>query len=279
MNLDVRSNVVLECSENVSAIAGKYIRIVNDVNTTDKNGLNQENVINSFVLDVTDPRISIVGNKIIINLDKDLDFSNNYHVEIDSGAFKGNESQILNQAINDSTIINFATVSPSIDKDVTTLNGLSQIMETNGSLIDSLVWKDVEGWGSKTGSQSLVDMSKGNVGLVTSDLDSIQAVYDLNNPKINATNVQTGNFNLGLNNFGSNDLIYLDDMGRNNDISQTLELVFAIQRTSNAINTNFNFDPANLKDGGNIDILNQSFSTVDEWKTLLNSNTNPFVIG
>jgi len=152
-NLDVRSNIVLEFSEAVTAVAGKSIRIVNDANGGTKLGLYGENTSNSFTLDVTDPQVSISGSRVTINLARDLDLSNNYHVEIDAGAFKGVTSQQLTAAVSDSTTLNFSTVTPDSDKLISSATGLSKIMQADGTLVDSLVWKDIEGWGSKAAIQ------------------------------------------------------------------------------------------------------------------------------
>jgi hypothetical protein len=72
----------------------------------------------------------------------------------------------------------------------------------------------------------------------------------------------------------------MDDLGRNTDtLSQTLELIFGIQVTSDGTNTNFNFDPATGKDGGNIDILAQVFATPEEWQQIHTANNGGIVFG
>ena len=275
-NLDVRSNIVLEFSEAVTAVAGKAIRIVNDANGGTKLGYTGESTTNTLVLDVTDPRVTISGTKITINPGRDLDLSNNYHIEIDAGAFVGVTSQQGNAAVSDATTLNFSTVTPDTDRSITSTTGLSQIMQADGTLADSFIWKDMEGWpGGKTGSQTTLDLSGRSIALVTADLLAAPATLD---PA--ATNVETGNFNLALQNFGANDLIYMDDLGRNTDtLSQTLELIFGIQVTSDGTDTNFNFDPATNKDGGNIDIRAQVFATPEEWQQIHNGNNGGFVFG
>ncbi len=134
----------------------------------------------------------------------------------------------------------------------------------------------IEGWpGSKTGSQTTLDLSGRSIALVTADLLAVPSTFD---PA--ATNVETGNFNLTLQNFGANDLIYMDDLGRNTDnLSQTLDLIFGIQVTSDGTNTNFNFDPSAGKDGGNIDVLAQVFSTPAEWQQIHVASNGGFVFG
>jgi hypothetical protein len=219
--------------------------------------------------------VSISGTKVTINLARDLDFSNNYHVEIDAGAFRGVTSQQLTAAVSDATTINFSTVTPDTDKLISTTTGLSKIMQADGTLADSLVWKDIEGWpGGKTGSQTPpLNLGSVKVALVTADMLATPVQYS---SAIN--NVETGNFNLALQNFGADDLIYMDDLGRNNENgAQTTEMIFAFQVNSDGVNTNLNFDPATGKDGGNLDILGQDFATVEDWKQLLLGNSAPFV--
>jgi len=270
--------LVLTASESVIVGSGN-IRIINDANSTDKAGLYGEAVTNSFTISVNDSsRVSINGNTITVNLDRDLDFANNYHIEVDAGAFVGLTSQLGNAAIGDATGIEFSTVTPGTDKTLDTTQGLSVMMHSDGTLANSQVWKDIEGWpAGKTGSQATLDMTKGAIALVTADLLIDPSVFVEGDA---ATKVETGNFNLALQDFGNDDLIYMDDLGRNNENgSQTTELVFSIQATTDGANTNFNFDPAANKDGGNIDITAQTFTSLQEWQTLLNTTNTPFIYG
>jgi hypothetical protein len=157
-------------------------------------------------------------------------------------------------------------------------------MQPDGSLADSLIWKDIEGWpAGKSGTQAQVDLAGRGIGLVTADLLPEPGLLVVGQA---ATNVTTGNFNLRLVNFGSDDLIYMDDLGRNSmteSPSDTIELIFAIQVTTDGTDTNFNFDPGVIgfeaKDGGNIDIAGQSFSTVTEWQKKVAASSAPFVFG
>jgi hypothetical protein len=273
-NLDVRSNLVLEFSEAVTAVAGKTIKIVNDANSGTKLGFAGESLTNTFVLDVTDPNVIISGSKITINLGRDLDLSNNYHVKIDAGAFFGVTSQLASLGVSDATTLNFSTVTPDTDKLITSTTGLSQIVQADGSLADSFIWKNVEGWpGGETSSQNTLDLSGHAIALVTADL--LAATSTLSPA---AANVATANFNLALQNFGANDLIYMDDLGRNTEnSSQTLNLIFGIQVTSDGTKTNFNFAPS--KNGGNIDILGQAFTTPEEWQKIHTANNGGLVFG
>jgi len=271
-NLDVRSNLVFEFTEAVTAVAGKTIKIVNDANSGTKLGYAGESLTNTFVLDVTDPSVTVSGSKVTINLGRDLDLSNNYHVKIDAGAFVGVTSKLASLGVSDPTTLNFSTVTPDTDQLITSTTGLSQIIQADGSLADSFIWKDMEGWG-KDGSLATLDLTVSSIALVTADL--LAATSTLNPA---ATNVETGNFYLALQNFGANDVIYMDDLGRNTDnLSQTLNLIFGIQVRSDGSNTSFNFASSN--NGGHIDILGHVFSTPGEWQNILQNNNSGFVLG
>ena len=273
-NLDVRSNLVLEFSEAVTAVAGKTIKIVNDANGGTKLGYAGESLTNTFVLDVTDPSVTVSGSKITINLGRDLDLSNNYHVKIDAGAFIGVTSQLASLGVSDSTTLNFSTVTPANDKLVTSTTGLSQVVQADGSLADSFIWKNIAGWPSvETGFQTTLDLYGHAIALVTGDL--LAATSTLNPA---ATNVETSKFSFALQNFGADDLIYMDDLGRNTDnLSQTLNLIFGMHVKSDGTNTNFNFAPS--QNGGNIDILGQVFTTPGEWQKIHNANNGGLVFG
>jgi hypothetical protein len=265
---------VLEFSEAVTAVAGKTIKIVNDANGGTKLGYAGESLTNTFVLDVTDPSVTVSGSKITINLGRDLDLSNNYHVKIDAGAFVGVTSQLASLGVSDSTTLNFSTVTPDNDKLVTSTTGLSQIVQADGSLADSFIWKNIAGWPSvETGLQTTLDLSGHAIALVTGDL--LAATSTLNPA---ATNVETSKFSFALRNFGADDLIYLDDLGRNTDnLSQTLNLIFGMHVKSDGTNTNFNFAPS--QNAGNIDILGQVFTTPGEWQKIHNANNGGLVFG
>jgi hypothetical protein len=279
-NFDVTSAIVLQASEPVTAVAGRFIRIVNDPNSVTKSGLYGESGTNNFTLEATDPRISVSGNKIIIDLDRDLDFSNNYHIKIDPGAFTGSTG-LPSAAVSDPGALNFSTVTPGADKLVISALGLSQAMAIDGSLIDSYVWKDIEGWpAGKIGASTTLDLAGKKIALVTADLMAAPSVLDLSGEGNSSTNVETGNFNLSLTNFGADDLLYMDDLGRNNeDPAVALQLIFGIQFSSSGGSSRFNFDAASGKDGGAIEIVGQSFTNPVDWQDLVESTQLPFVFG
>jgi len=103
-NFEVTSNIVLTATENVLAVAGKFIRIVNDGGE----GFRGENIVNTQVIEVTSDMVKISGSTITIDPQFDLDFNNNYRIEIDAGAFLGVGSGLA--SVKESTGINFDAV-------------------------------------------------------------------------------------------------------------------------------------------------------------------------
>lgn len=277
----------MKFSESIQAINGKFIRIVNDANTAEKAGLYGESVDNSVTIGTTDPRVTVDGSVVVVDLDDDLDFSNNYHIEIDAGAFVGQASGLENVAIADPSTLAFSTVTPSADRDVSSSEGASVMLSIDGTVSPSVVLKDIEGWpGGKTGDLTTIDLGSTEFALVSADRLDTPSLVNVNDPFDGsaATNVTTGDFNLVLNNFGADDLIYLDDLGRgSDDNSLTRELIFAIQANSDNAVTVLNFDAATvsgqLKDGGRITIQGQSFADLQEWQSLLNTSNELLVFG
>jgi hypothetical protein len=226
------------------------------------------------VFDKNSSEVTIQGSRVTINPDRDLDFSNNYEIEIDAGVFKGAVSGIDSVAVTGESAVIFSTVTPSTDRNVNTTVGESQIMLFDGKLAASLVWKDVEGWpGGKTGVSDLINLSDQTIALLMADF--MPAPSSLGTEGLAATNVESGNFHLEINGFGTDDLLYMDDLGRGKDNTTDTEiLIFAIQASveggagSGSDGIKFNFDPAAGKDGGVLVIKNQTFG-LTEW---LNNN-------
>jgi uncharacterized repeat protein (TIGR02059 family) len=210
-NLDVTSNLVLNYSESVSAVAGKYLHIVNDGGT----GFHDENTKNTLDILVTDTsQVAISGGKITINPSADLDLANNYHVTVDAGAFIGASSQLATAAFDGTTALNFSTVTPGTS---TLANAAqSQAMDASGALVDSYKWLDIENIGSPSASAgTALDLSGGKIALVAKDYDPAGG-----NKTDGYDGVGTGDFYVGANNFGADDLLYIDNQSLNaNDLS------------------------------------------------------------
>ncbi|NCZ97137.1 hypothetical protein EBZ02_08320, partial [bacterium] len=117
-NLDPTSNIILNYDVDVTAVAGKNIRIVNDggsggaFTTTPGDGFRGENTINTLVIAANDTsQVTISGGRVTINPSADLDFANKYHIEIDAGAFTS-ATGAGSVAFDGTTALNFNTVTP-----------------------------------------------------------------------------------------------------------------------------------------------------------------------
>lgn len=216
-NFEVTSPIVLLFSEGIQAVAGKSLHLINDGGV----GFRGESTNNSQSILVTDAsQISIVGNKLIINPTFDLDLANNYHIEIDEGAFLGVDSGLPTAAFDGTSSLNFATVTPG--GFALALAAESQAMNADGEMVTGRKWLDIEGIGSfSNAASSPLDLGDGNYALVAKDHDPAGA--DANS---GYDGIRTGNFWVGANNFGPGDLIYFDDQTNNpanaNDLSMTI---------------------------------------------------------
>jgi hypothetical protein len=228
-NLDVRSDIVLTASEKVTAVAGKYIRIVNDGGT----GYEGENTVHTFEIDVTDAtQVTIKDNKITINPKFDLDLANNYHIEIDDGAFKGVDSGVGSVGISDSTTMDFSTVNPTIAKSIDTEDSAKETLNKAAASqkmaagVDEMVvsgaWLSVAGIGntSNPSGAGALDLSGGGyVLLLGKDENPLGA-----NPQQQLTGIRlhkTAWFD--VNNFGKDDSLYVDDQFNNPDAKNNIE--------------------------------------------------------
>ena len=143
-------------------------------------------------------------------------------------------------------------------------------MNTDGTLGSGHLWLDIELIGSPSASAgTALDLSANSYALVAKDYDvaggSVGLGYD---------GVKTADFYVAANNFGANDLLYIDNQGgAANDVTLT-----------NIINngtppTTVQFAGTSL--GGLLDIslagLTATFDTVAQMKTLLGTTTSPVI--
>lgn len=207
-NLDARSNIVLTASENVTAVAGKFITITNTGGT----GFHGESTVNSFQIAVTDTsQVTISNGKITINPTFDLDLANNYTLSIDTGAFLGETTEQASVAF---TPISFSTVAP-MDAAGGTAGTQSQTMGTDGVLAAGAYWLDLEDRSNTLGSQVLINAANKDFVFVAAD-------YSRTTPPTSGdgdNGVATDEFFVRLYNFGIGDMIYIDTLGDNNDAS------------------------------------------------------------
>jgi hypothetical protein len=208
-NLDVTSNIVLTASENVTAVAGKFIHIVNDGGA----GYQGEATVHSFDIDVSDAsKVTISGNKITVNPDLlfDLDLANDYHITIDTGAFLGTVSGQASIAVSDVAAMNFSTVTPGSGGLV---GAATSVVMANGvdAVSTGSKWLDVVGVGDPTGSATTAgatyDLSTGSF-VIVGGKDNDVAGGD-GNAYDGITVLNT--YWVALMGFDANDTIYIDD--------------------------------------------------------------------
>ena len=262
-NLEVGSNLVLNYSESVTAVAGKYIHIVNDGGT----GFHGESTVNTLNILVTDStQVTIVGGRVTLNPTADLDLANNYHITIDAGAFTGGSSHQVSLAYEGTSTLHFSTVTPG----VTALANAaaSQVMNTDGTLGNGHLWLDIEGIGGVNNSSgTALDLSANNYALVAKD-------YDPAGGSPGNDGIRMGDFYVAANNFGAGDLLYIDNQGgAANDLTQTNIINYGSPPTT------VQFAGTGL--GGLVDIslagTVTTFDTVAQMKALLAASTSPVI--
>ncbi len=264
-NFEVTSNIVMTASENVTAVADKYIHLINDGGT----GFHGESTINTQHILVTDTsKVSIVGHTITINPQFDLDFNNDYHIMADAGAFLGVTSGQASVATADASAMNFSTVNPS----ATATAAASQAMNSGtDAMVAGHGWWDAEGNGAPGGSPVVRDFADGNKAIVANDLAT--------------TGIATNDFYIAVNNFGAGDLIYIDNHGdntvqRQGDFNAGLIIDLGVAPTQLITSASGTITGNN---GGQFDItlagLTTSFSDTTSLQALLNVSYQPILYG
>jgi hypothetical protein len=202
-NLDVTSAIVLTVSEPVTAVAGKKITIMNDGGT----GFRGEAGDNDQVIDVSSASVTIQGNRIIIRPPVNLDLANDYHLEIDAGAFVG-ASGLGNAAVSEPSAMNFSTVAPGSGLAGVGSATASQAMDTaTGGLKTSFKWLDIEGVGNPSSDAGT------SLNLIDSDIALVFKDYDAAAGNVGAATDGIGAPDLYVRalNFGPGDMVYVDN--------------------------------------------------------------------
>ncbi len=266
-NLDPTSNIVLKFSEAVNPAALKYIRLVNDANTTAANGFRTETATNSIQIEATSSQVTFSVDKktVIINPTADLDLANNFHVEIDAGAFVGVTSLQGTPVLSDPTVINFSTVVPksptSLSQPVATDGAASQIMAADGTLATSRLWLDIENLGSPSASNKVpLNVGSHSVAMVAKDYDPTGPTAD------GYDGIKTGDIFLAVTGFSADDLLYIDNQSA---VANSLDTA----NISNGGSAPSTIQFAGTGLGGFVDITiansTAAFDTVSGFKTLL----------
>jgi hypothetical protein len=213
-NLDVRSKIVLSVGESVTAAAGGTITL------TDLGGVGfrGEATTRTQIIDVTDTaRVQITGTgantKIIIDPLHDFDLAANYQLDVSTGAFNGSSSSQPSSAF---TSVSFSTVTPGLLASGAAAAVLSQKMnESTGLMATSLKWLDVTNPADDEagyGIYSEFDAIAADFAFVLKDINSDIETIDLTDTFIQ------------FNNFGANDLIYIDNQDNQDHPTDNLDV-------------------------------------------------------
>ena len=210
-NLDVRSSIVFNVTESVTAVAGKNFILTNTGGT----GFRGEATANSITIAADDTtQVTITGTgadtKIIVNpTGWDFDLANNYSLAVDTGAFLGSTSGQANVAFS---TVNFSTVTPGANIGSATA---SQIYYTStdaalggaptNELGASLSWFDASNTGdpsSGSGNGLALDANSANYAAVVKGTSLTGGV--------NTSTEYEGQGNIAFTSWDANDLFYVD---------------------------------------------------------------------
>jgi hypothetical protein len=217
-NLDVTSNLVLNVDQSLTVGTG-FIRIT-DMGGTGYQGDTSNNTQTIDVATaVANHLLTISGTgantHIIINPLWDLDLASNYQITIDDGAFMNATGT---QAASHIAPISFSTVAPGIHiagTAATEAHASQAMVDATGALVAGKSWLDIQGIGNNTGAVTqLGDLSTGAYALVMKNY----ATQRGGDPLLggNASDgIATYDTNIGVQNFGNNDIVYFDGQVNN----------------------------------------------------------------
>ncbi|MCK9284445.1 MAG: cadherin domain-containing protein [Rhodocyclaceae bacterium] len=241
VNLDARSDLVLTFSDTISLGSGQ-IRIMDDMGTsgwtltnTTTGESKQDTTDNDVIITLTNgavtgltiggvdksadmaDSVTASGNVLTISpagsdnasstdWDFDWDFGASYHIELDAGVVTANG--VGNVAIGNSTTLNFTTVTPAGNA----TGAASQKMAVDGTLTAGYTWHHGH-VSDATASGEAMNFGTGSHGLVLQS-DGLDIDTDGAGPDI-ATDKSTTTIGgkILLSGLGTDDVIYLDNMG------------------------------------------------------------------
>jgi len=282
-NLDPTSNIVLNYDIAVTAAPGKYIRIVNDggsgaVNTTYPTGagFRGENTINTLSIPANDTsQVTISGSRVLINPKSDLDLANKYHVELDAGAFTS-ATGLPTVAFDGTTALNFNTITPG--RFDLSLAALSKKQNEQGTNVDSFKWLDIEGIGSPSSTTGEpVDLLGDSIALVFKDYSARPSSADTG-----YDGIDSGSFNVSATGFGTDDLLYADSQ---NSVANDLVRTIIVSQGQPPSKLQFAPDTNSGSLGGFVAVTlvgnasTQTFSSINDWQSKLESTSAPFISG
>jgi len=231
--LDPSSNLVLSVGESVTATPGKFITITEQSGGPGYREAAGGTPRQPVLIDATDSlRVKISGSgtstKIIIDPDLlfDLDLASNYTLAVEGGAFVGSTSGIPSLSLQ---AVSFSTITPYSGDPTGITNAQTSYKLTTSGWVESGKWIDIESRGANSddfANAQKLDASTGTYTFVFRDAEPL-----------GSGNAQTGvksttDFNIGLQNFGPDDRLYIDDQF--NDPSQ-VNSVDAFQQGSGTV--------------------------------------------
>ena len=207
--LDVTGDIVLIASANLSA-TGTSGKLITFTNTSVTSGFAGENKVNTFTVDAGDTRYVTIDplnpTRITIKPPFDFDFGNSYSITIEKDAFTSTNGAQKSQAVASADTLNFGTVA--VGASFAAANQ-GQLLAADGTVSSTgKKWFSVEGMGTPGVPDSL-DLAGGDYALVIKDRDPLGA------SPVRNDGVGVSGTNLDVVNWGTGDLIYVDD--QNND--------------------------------------------------------------
>ena len=269
-NLDVTSPIVLKASQSVTPVAGKFIRLMNDGGA----GFRGEAGDQDQLIEVTSSSVTVSGNLIIVRPPFDLDLANDYHLEIDAGAFV-NEQAKGNAAISDAATINFSTVTPGSGLlGVASAAQAQSMSAASGALQNSFKWLDIEGLGSPSSPvATIVDLTGADIALVFKDYDPSPGSVSQATDGIGAPD-----FYVRATGFAAGDLVYADNQTPTQANLLSQSQVLADTPVAGVTTVSFGTGTSGL--GGVVEVTlagsTGTFDSIDRLRTLLGLSYAPF---
>ena len=216
-NLDVTSNLVLSVDETVTVGTG-FIHIIDmggtgyrGDSTTNTQSINIATAIANNLLTITGTG---TNTKIIINPLWDLDLASNYQLSIDDDAFLNASGTASAAHI---ATISFSTVNPGTHTSGTAATeavASQSMVDATGALVASKSWLNVEGIGNNTGAVTqLGDLAGGSYALVMKNYATVPG-----GTMVSGDGIATYDTNIGVINFGNNDIVYFDSQVNNSAV-------------------------------------------------------------
>ena len=273
-DLEVNGQIVLTSSSNLATAGHKLITFTNTANDASKAGFDGESTDHTFTVYADDARyVTISGDKVIIKPPFDFDFSNNYQITVEAGAFLTAADAANDVPAQGTKVVvagdnfNFSTVTVGDNMGAAVQGQLMSATDGSVTTTGAKKWFAVD----RATSDISVDLAGDDYAMVFKDQNAEGQQPDVND------GVGANDFTIDVANFGAGDLIYADDQANDsaklNDKSSTqvIDLGAAGQQM-------LHFDPASTAwDGGTFNLTsdNGSLSTTDVLNRLNVANTAP----